>query len=173
MKKAILAIALIAFLSVPAAFAQWQVDIGADVPIYVGLTGSMVDDVAGEALQYIIPFPNASISYNFDFGLLNLGVGAKMYSFIVLNVLSPMVYLEADLDPVVVNLSAWGGGFLVFGLANKFLSESFIVPDLSVMFKLGKVFRIGPGVMTVIALSEKQDAFPFLLYGSVKFRIPL
>ncbi len=174
MKKAIILATLAAMLAVPA-FAQWRVDIGADMPFYAGIADSIVGESVGGDIPYLIPFPNAAISYQFDLGLISLGVGAKVYSFILLNILSPMAYLEMDFDPLVLNLSAWGGGFLVFGLLNEFLTENFIVPDLSVMFKLGKrqTLRLGGGVMTALSLEGSQGAFPFIAYGTIKFSFPL
>lgn len=174
LKKAIILAALAAMLAVPA-FAQWRVDIGADMPFYAGITDSIVGDATGGNIPYFIPFPNAALSYQFDLGLISLGVGAKVYSFILLNILSPMAYVEMDFDPLVVNLSAWGGGFLVFGLVNEFLTENFIVPDLSVMFKLGKrqTLRLGGGVMTALSLEGSQGVFPFIAYGTIKFSFPL
>ncbi|NLJ45514.1 MAG: hypothetical protein GX430_03015 [Treponema sp.] len=174
MKKAIILAALVAMLAVPA-FAQWRVDIGGDIPFYVGIANTAVGESLGESIPYFIPFPNAALSYQFDLGLVSLGLGAKMYSFIVVNVLFPMAYVEMDFDPLVVNLSAWGGAFLVFGLVQDTFSENIIVPDLSVMFKAGrkKTLRLGGGIMTGIDLGGSMENFPFIAYGAIKFSFPL
>ncbi len=173
MKKAMLLAALIAVVAVPSAFADWRVDIGADVLIYAGIGGTPLGDDMGAFAQYIIPFPNGTISYSFDLGVISLGVGAKLYTFILINIVSPVVYAELDLSPVVVNLSVWGGGFLIFGLANGFYSQPILIPDLSAMFKIGKTMRIGPGIMFPVFLSEDVDAFPYVIYAAVKFNFPI
>lgn len=169
MKKAIILAALAAMLAVPA-FAQWHVDIGAEIPFLVGVTDTSSD--YGEFLNYMFLVPTGTIAYNFGLGPLNLGVGGKLYTLIVESIVYPIAYVELDFDPMVVNLTAGGFGFLFFGLMNSFETGALLIPELSVQFKLGKSFRLGAGVMTFIG-DMNQSTFPYIAYATAKFRIPL
>ncbi len=170
MKKAIVLAALIAMLAVPA-FAQWRVDIGAEIPFLVGITDTSND--YSDFLSYMFLVPTGTIAYNFGLGPLNLGVGGKLYTLIVESVIYPMAYAELDFDPMVINLSAGGFGFLFFGLMTSFETGALMIPELSVQFKLGKSFRLGVGAMTFIGTDINQSYFPYIAYASAKFRIPL
>lgn len=170
MKKAIVLAALAAMLAVPA-FAQWHVDIGAEIPIRIGVTDTNED--YGDFINYLFLVPSGTIAYNFGLGPLNLGVGGKLYTLIVESILYPVAYAELDFDPVVVNLTAGGFGFLFFGLLTQFETGALLIPELSVQFKLGKSFRLGVGAMTFIGTEIQQDAFPYIAYATAKFRIPL
>lgn len=169
-KKAIILAALVAMLAVPA-FAQWHVDIGAEIPFRVGIQSDNED--YGEFLNYMFLVPTGTIAYNFGLGPINLGVGGKLYTLIIESVLYPIAYAELDFDPVVVNLTAGGFGFLFFGLMNSFETGALLIPELSVQFKLGKSFRLGVGAMTFIGTEINQTAFPYIAYATAKFRIPL
>lgn len=171
-KKSILVALLIAALAAPA-FAGWQLDIGAEIPVRVGITDSSVDEDYGDYLDFLFLLPTGTISYSFGFGPLSLGVGGKLYTLIVESIIYPVVYAELDFDPVVVNFTTGGLGFLFFGLSTFFDTGALLIPDLSVMFKLGKSFRLGVGAMTFIGTDISQDYFPYILYGTAKFRIPL
>lgn len=170
MKKVIVLAALAALLAVPA-FAQWHVDIGAEIPIRIGVTDT--DEDYGEFMDYLFLVPNGTIAYNFGLGPLNLGVGGKLYTLILESLLYPVAYAELDFDPVVVNLTAGGFGFLFFGLWSQVETGALLIPDLSVQFKLGRSFRLGVGAMTFIGTEIQQDTFPYIAYATAKFRIPL
>ena len=170
MKKAIVLATLAAMLAGPA-FAQWHIDIGAEIPVRIGVTNNNED--YGEFLNYLFLVPSGTIAYNFGLGPLNIGVGGKLYTLIFESLLYPVAYAELNFDPVVVNLSAGGFGFLFFGLMNSIETAALLIPDLSVQFKLGKSFRLGAGIMTFLGTEIAQEAFPYIFYASAKFRIPL
>lgn len=170
MKKTIILALLIALLAVPA-FAQWHVDIGAEIPFLIGIADTNED--YGEFINYLFLVPSGTIAYNFGLGPLNLGVGGKLYTLILESVVYPIAYAELDFDTMVVNLTTGGFGFLFFGLANSFETGALLIPELSVQFKLGKSFRLGVGAMTFIGTDIEQDTFPYIVYATAKFRIPL
>jgi hypothetical protein len=175
MRKKELAIALIALIAVPSAFADWRVDIGAEAPLGMGVRSSDESVDYGVFLNLLFFLPQGTLSYDFSIGPLNLGVGVKAYTMVVESVAYPVVYAELDLDPVLINLTTGGLGFAVFGVYNNFFSGPLLIPDLSVMFKLGKYFRLGVGATTFLGTEDyyDYDYFPYLVYAAAKFSIPL
>ena len=61
----------------------------------------------------------------------------------------------------------------MLGLYNDIQGGALLIPDLSVMFKLGQKFRLGAGVMTFIGTDISQDYFPYVIYAAAKFSFPL
>lgn len=172
MKKAILLIALIAIIAVPAAFADWRADVGITPPIIAGL--GLGSDGASVAFNYPWPLPMASINYQMSFGNFTVGGGLKAYTIIIATALWPQIYAEYELDPVILGFSAGGGFFgLLSPFGNAFKAGSVFLPELSVVFKLGKTFRLGVGGMSVLGIDEVTAEFPYILYGILKFSIPL
>jgi hypothetical protein len=170
-KKTIVILALLAILAVPAVFADWRVDVGITPPITAGLGSNSDYNIA---FGYPWPLPTASISYQMSFGNFNLGGGLKAYTIIIATAAWPQIYAEYEMDPIILGLSAGGGVFGLFSpWGNTFKSGSVFLPELSVLFKLGKTFRLGVGGMSILGIDEISSEFPYIIYGIVKFTIPL
>ncbi|HAE21156.1 MAG TPA: hypothetical protein DCG47_02375 [Spirochaetaceae bacterium] len=172
MKKIAILVALVLLVAVPAAFSQFRVDIGFNAPISIGFSGF---DIDGESVDVpsFIPLPFAQLSYGFDLGPVNLGIGLKAYTLIIESLAWPTLFVELDVDPVIITASVGGGLFIYFGaIGNGTLDTHMFIPDLAAHLKLGRVARFGLGVMTFVA-SEEQELFPYIFYGSLQFSFPL
>jgi hypothetical protein len=172
MKKLAILLALVLLVAVPAAFSQFRVDLGFNAPISVGFSGL---DIDGESVDVpsFIPLPFGQIAYGLDLGPLTLGVGLKAYTLIIMSMAWPNLFVELDVDPIVITASAGGGLFIYFGaLGSGTLDTHMFIPDLTAHLKLGRVARLGLGVMTFVA-SEDQGVFPYIFYGSLQFSFPL
>lgn len=172
MKKVVIAV-LILVVAGASAFADWRADIGMDIPWRLGATvQDAVGDTQSESLDVLSEFtfllPEVMIGYEAQVGPLNLGVGGRLFTFILESLVYPVGFAELDAGPVAVNLNVGGGGFLFFGLYNNFHTASLYIPDLSVHAKLGKSLRLGLGAATFLG-GETQEVFPYLIYLSGKF----
>ena len=86
MKKVFICMVLICAISVPSAFSQFRLELGANAPVAVGyLTGSGTSgDIASTIEQSgIIPIPNLALLLQANLGLIKIGVGVKAQSVIV------------------------------------------------------------------------------------------
>jgi len=152
MKRVVLIAIVIALLAAPA-FAQFRLDVGVIVPRGAGISGDN-GSVGGVLADWpFIPIPEAGLYYQWDLGLLKLGVGARAASLLLETFLWPNAIAEVDLGPVAIEGQFGGGAFAVFGLANSTATGKVFFPDLSAWLKIGKKgnFRLGAGVIGVYA----------------------
>jgi hypothetical protein len=174
MKRIVLIVALIAILAFPA-FSQVRLDLGVDVPMTIGVMGSGEFDTSNDAGDFLrghwLPFPEASLYYQFDLGPLKLAPGVRAFTFILETVLWPNLMLELTFDPVFVQAQVGGLLFALFGLGNDFQSGKVFFPDLSVWIGLGKErrFRLGVGAIGLYwpELTTKGMAFAPYVGGKV------
>ena len=128
------------------AFAQLQGTVGVDVMVAGGVSLS-TPEASGDTGVTDIPiklaFPYAQLAYNFDLGLIDIGLGAKAYTLIIESVMYPMFYADVNLGPVVLHAGAGGLAFALFGIYNDVLSGSVFMPEVGAYFKIGKSFQIG------------------------------
>jgi hypothetical protein len=153
MKRFVLALVFAAILAFPA-FSQVRLDLGVDVPMTIGVIGGgkiETSSEAGEFLrEHILPFPEASLYYQFNVGPLKLAPGVRAFTFILETVLWPNLMAELALaDRVFIQTQLGGLLFLVFGLYSDAQYGEVFLPDLSVWVGLGKErrFRLGGGVL--------------------------
>ena len=147
MKKMIFLVLIITVFFVPSAFAQFRLDLGADVIVSAGIKNSGLDDdpTVDVISNYVIPIPEATFSYQFPVGPVNLGAGLQFYTAILESITWPVIFAELDLSPVVVSIKTGGLGFLIFGLASDSFTGDVLISDLNAAYKLGKSFRLGLG----------------------------
>jgi hypothetical protein len=174
MKRVFIALAIFAVVAA-AGFADWRADIGVDIPWQLGATveqGVLGDDPQNESLNVLaeltILLPEVMIGYEGRLGPVNVGAGARVFTFILESLLYPAAFAEVDVGPVAVNLNVGGGGFLFFGLANQFQTANLWIPDLSAHLKLGESLRVGVGMASFLG-GETQQVFPYVIYLSGKF----
>lgn len=173
-RKVFAAVALSVVLAAPA-FADWRVDVGADVPWGIGavLSGFGGSTSAGINVleNYLFLVPEVGFHYQFAAGPVRLGLGLRAFSLVLESLAWPNAFAEVNLGPIAVDLNVGGGAFLAFGLFNDLTTGSLIIPDLSAYLKLGKVFRVGVGAMYFYFPSQSWsgNAFPYVIYLSGKF----
>jgi hypothetical protein len=169
MKRILIVTVLAAALVVPA-FSQVRLDITVDVPLTVGtISGSGVSassDVASFLSEHILPFPEASIGYQFEAGPVKLIPGVRAFTFILESVLWPNLIAEVQLGPVFVDAQVGGLAFVVFGLYNNADFGKVLLPDLSVWYGLGKErrFRLGGGVFGMVLPELSADDMLIIPY---------
>jgi len=172
MKKIVLILLLIGFILVPQVFAQVRFDLGLVVPVQYGIASS---DVTGDLseysamMDYVIPFPELMLAYQFDVGPIKMGVGLRGYSLILETLLWPEIYAEVEFSRLVLNANVGGLALIYFGLVNGATSGGFVVPDVSLGFKLGKSFRVCLGAFGLLGTDLNTNAMPYVAYVAGRF----
>ena len=176
MKKLILCVALIAAISVPAAFSQLRFELGANVPVAAtalsmdGDFGEMVDLVGDNSF---IPIANSSLLLQANLGLFKLGVGVKVHSLMfVVYAGYPNVQAEIALGPLSVDASLGGYYFGIYAMdvSPTLIKADLLIPEVSAWLALGKkkAFRIGGGAIGLLPTSFDLSEVPMILYGGMK-----
>jgi hypothetical protein len=169
-KKYIVMIVLAA-LCLVSVYAQARLDLGIDIPLRISAVAAGSELTSGVDVPYTLPFPSAGLYYTFGAGPLNLGIGARMYSLILLSALWPNMIAELDLGPVILEAQLGGGAFMFFGVVSSTQTGAVFIPDLSAWFKLGKTLRVGGGAMGLFIDELAETAVPVVLYLGVKAAI--
>lgn len=152
MKRIILFVAFVAILVSPV-FSQVRLDIGVDVPMNIYAVGGgevqSSSDVGSFLKQHILPFPEASLYYQFSVGPVKLAPGVRAFTMILESVLWPNLLMELAVEPVFIQAQLGGLLFLFFGLENQADFGQVFFPDLSIWIGLGKErrFRLGGGLL--------------------------
>lgn len=152
MKRIILVVAFVAILASPV-FSQLRLDVGVDVPMNIYAVGGgeilSSSDVGSFLKEHILPFPEASLYYQFNVGPVSLAPGVRVFSFILESVLWPNLMAELQLGPVFLQAQLGGLLFLFFGLENNAEFGEVFFPDLSAWVGLGEErrFRLGGGLL--------------------------
>ncbi len=114
--------------------------------------------------------PNLQPYWQFGGGPLKFGIGARVYTVLIMNFLYPSAFAELQLGRFDVNLNA--GGFLgiLAGIGPTFetITGPWFTMDLSAGFRVTNWFRIGLGAFA-IADSDYPGQFPYAIYASGKF----
>ncbi len=173
MKKKMLVAVAVGLLVAGTAFADWRIDVGADIPwgigsVVSGFGGGSQSDI--NVLQnFVFLVPEGNFLYQWPVGPLNLGVGVRAFSLVLESVAWPNAFAELNLGPIAVDLNVGGGAFLFFGLFNELTTGTVVIPDLSAYFKIGKVFRVGAGGMLFYDPSIVTTSLPYAIYLAGKF----
>jgi hypothetical protein len=178
MKRAALLFFILALVAVPA-FSQLRLDIGVDVPRGIGAVLQGDTQISKDAVDffsnYVFPFPEAALHYQFDFGMVKLGVGARAFTFILETAIWPNAFAELNLGPLAIEAQAGGGLFALVGLYNSVKAGKVFMPDLSAWFKIGKkqLFRLGGGAMGIYLPEVTTEGMAFVYYLGGKVALPL
>jgi len=175
-KKLIIIIAL-AGLAGSLAFGQIRIDAGIAVPIGVGAvldgTSLEMNDVVGNFLsRTFLPLPELGLHYQFDFGQLKFGLGARAITLIIETMIWPNAFIEYNFGSLVAEAQLGGGAFLLLGLISDFQAGHVFFPDLSMWMKVGASQRVrfGAGI-TGIYLPEQSSSFPVVVYLAGKITL--
>lgn len=150
--------------------ADMQIDIGVNVPYYVGI--KVDDDGAGDTLDYLFLVPDIKLNWFYDTGLLRLGGGARLWTFIIQSAVYPIVSVEADVGPVVLSANVGGGLFLFFGLYTDLHTAAVFLPELSVAYRFSDRFSVGTGGLFLFA-PEVADLSSFAYMGTIFARFTI
>jgi hypothetical protein len=173
----IIAVAVVAMLIGGAAVASAQFRMDIDIPwwIYLGLSDQLQADLGtstglADITKYAIIVPDIQAYYMFGGSLLKIGVGARLYSMILINFLYPSVVAEVRLGNFDVNFNMGGlaGLFVAWGAGFTTVTGPWVTMDLSAGYRLTNWFRIGAGAFAV-AHKDFLGEFPYALYVSGKF----
>ncbi len=176
MKHLVIIVAFILLLVSPV-FSQVRFDLGFDVPMTVGtITGSGVttsSEIGNFLKDHPFPFPEASVSYQFNLGPVKLAPGIRLYTLILESIFWPNLLAEVQLGPVFIDAQLGGLFFGIFGLFNNFDFGKVLIPDLSAWLGLGKErrFRIGGGVLGLALPELSTEGMLIVPYLGVKIAL--
>ena len=157
------------------ASAGFRMDI--DIPWYlhVDLSPQLEADLGAEfggadIAQYAVVVPNIQMYYMFGGNMLQVGVGIRLYTVLIMNFLYPSLVAELQLGRFDVNLNAGGLAGVLLGLGPTFetVTGPWMTMDLSAGYRLTDWFRIGVGAFAIVH-KDYLDAFPYAIYVSGKF----
>jgi hypothetical protein len=177
MNKKVLFLALILCLafagSAQAQQVQFRLDPLVSVPFMLGAKDATSGTDLSFFVDYVIPFPELGVYAQFDFDMIKFGVGIRAFTLILVSLITPDVYVEFHLDPIVLRASVAGGFGAIFGMIPfTTFSGPIIVPDINVSFKLGEIFRVGAGI-AFIADFNNLDTFLYAPYVQARFVITM
>lgn len=178
-RKWIVAVAVVAMLvgGATAASAQFRLDI--DIPwwLYVGLSPELEADLGVDLdlgdldiTKFAVVVPNIQAYYTFGGSMLKLGVGARLYTLLLINFLYPSVMGEVRLGNFDVNLNVGGLAGVLLGIGPIFETATgpWATFDLSAGYRLKDWFRLGVGAFGIVQ-TEYPGEFPYVVYVSAKF----
>lgn len=155
MKRAIFLVVVVVVLLTGAvsASAQLRLDMDVNLPLFFGSSSG------DAAWNHFVPFPNGRLAWQFGGGLIDGGVGARAFTFIIENILYPEGYIELNIEQFTFSFNVGGFAFLEFGLLSDALSSAginnlsgfhgLILPDLNAAWRVNDWFRLGGGVFMI------------------------
>jgi hypothetical protein len=163
MKKVLVITALLCVVAIGTAGAQaeFRLDTGLSVPIAWGAYG--FGTTFSDTMKFVFVIPEEDAYFQLDFNVVKLGIGIRLFTVILESAILPDLFVEFNLDPIVIRASVSGFGIVLFGLFSYTSFGTTIAPDLSVAFKIGKIFRIGAGC-TFLTDFSNMSAFAYFPY---------
>ncbi len=163
-KRRLLMVLVVMCGSVAHLTAEVQIDLGLNVPYYVGITTE--DDDLDAALDWLFLLPDAKVAWFHAVKPVRLGGGLRLWTLVLQSVVYPTLAVEADAGPFVLNAGAGGGMFLFFGLYSGLQTAGVFVPDLSVGYRFTESFSLGAGAAFLFA-PEVADLSSFGYMGTL------
>jgi hypothetical protein len=179
-RKWIIAVAVVAMLVGGAAVASAQFRMDIDVPWWIRLdlspaleaeltaTGGVFEGV--DISQFAVVVPNIQAYFTFGGPMLTVGVGARLYTLLLINFLYPSIMGEVRLGDFDVNLNVGGLAGVLLGIGPIFETATggWATFDLSAGYRITNWFRVGAGVFGGF-LTDYPEYFPYVIYASAKF----
>jgi hypothetical protein len=171
---------LVALFLITAAFslnADWQVDIAGTVPAYIGAQVNGQDFRTAVPYAIILPTIDAHYFFGAEDDFINIGIGLRAYTFLVVHVASADVALDVNIDKLKLRAQIAGGFYWlsVMFMYNQFGTGAILFPDISAHYYITDWLGLGGGVMMVLDGSDSTpfdtNVLPYMIYGSVKFSI--
>ena len=165
MKQKFIIIAILFLFTATYISAQVRVDVNLSVPIY----GSIFTDSTetGQYVDYFTVVPDIMLHYVLGPDVIKVGFGGRMVTGIVENLIFPNAFVEIDLDLLVFNLSVGGPFVFAYGLESNIYS--WIIPDISMYFKLTDRFQLGGGVSRSNIQVFEYTVNYYYYYARVRF----
>ncbi len=172
MRKSTIVLILLLGLAVAApVMADSQVDIGVNIPGWIGL--SVDGERVTEQIPFRIPVPDLMYNYFFDVGPVKLGGGVRVWTLILATGAYPIVSAEFETRRLILNAHLGG---LVFGYLTPFPEGSGIetgrvfLPEISAAFRLTDWFSLGVAALGV-RVPEVTDDRGHLINVFGRFRV--
>ena len=172
MRKSTIVLMIFLALAVAApVMADSQVDIGVNIPGWIGL--SVDGERVTEQIPFRIPVPDLMYNYFFDVGPVKLGGGVRVWTLILATGAYPIVSAEFETRRLILNAHLGG---LVFGYLTPFPEGSGIetgrvfLPEISAAFRLTDWFSLGVAALGV-RVPEVTDDRGHLINVFGRFRV--
>ncbi len=167
-------LAIFALAAVGTASAQIRLDLGVDIPRGFGaLSGGEI--FTPETVDFldktILPFPEVGVYYQWDMEIIKVGVGLRCFTFILETVFWPNAIAELHLGPIALEGQIGGGFFGIFGIVSSTQTGQVFIPDLSVWYEFGDMFKLGIGGIGLFLPELTSDTIPFIWYIGAKFTL--
>src|SRR6056297_3577218 len=152
--------------------ADSQIDIGVNVPVAIGI--SFEGERATERLPFYIPVPDLMFNYYFTESPVKLGVGARVWTLILITGAYPIASVEYESERLLLNAHIGGG---VFGYLTPVPEYSGIetgkvfFPEVSAAFRFNDWFSLGGALLGVWAPDVTQDGMGYLFNIFGRFRV--
>lgn len=174
MKRKVILVCILALGVTAYMTAQVMGTVGVDVTAIGGvqMTNPVTEESASTTTELPkLPFPYAQLVYNFDRGMVDIGLGAKVYTLVFVSALYPLTYVDVDLGLAVLHGGIGGGLFYLFtpfAETNFTKAGNVFLPELGAYLKIGKSLQIGASVIFLVSDMQEITA-PFIGCISARF----
>ncbi|MFW6288588.1 MAG: hypothetical protein ACOC2Q_02290 [Spirochaetota bacterium] len=174
MKHRILLVLLLLSVAIIAPVAaDSQIDIGINVPVAIRF--SFEGEQVSERLPFYIPVPDLMFNYYFTDSPVKLGVGARVWTLILITGAYPIASVEYESDRLLLNAHIGGG---VFGYLTPVPEYSGIetgrvfLPEISAAYRFTDWFSLGAAVLGVWVPDLTEDRGMGYLFNVIgRFRV--
>ena len=172
----VILILVLAIVAIGPVVADSQVDIGVNIPTAIGLTyrdpdtGETVS--VSDELRIRIPIPDLMYNYYFGFDNLKIGVGARVWSVLLITAGYPIVSAELQVGPLLANAHIGGGIFGYTSIGGSGIESGRVfLPEISALFRFNDWFALGAGFLGIMVpeLTTEGMGWSFNLIG--RFRV--
>jgi hypothetical protein len=146
-------------------YAQFRLDLSLNVPIYGGTFNEYEEP--GQFVGYPTLIPDIRLHYLLSGKLLTFGVGVRIVTVVAQNFIFPNAFLEIDANPLIFNVSIGGPYVFVYGLETDFYP--WVIPDISMYYKLSERFQLGGGTSRSDIRAFGYDLEYYYYYVGVRF----
>ncbi len=152
---------------------------GGDPRFEPGLAGDLVchvpyrfrlktgEESLDEMMKYAFLVPEGDLYYFWGGPAFHAGPGVRVFSLILESLAVPVFCVESDLGPLRLQGRVGGGGLLLFGLYNDFVTGPGAVADVSASFMLTETFSIGTSANFLVSSESENIQDNYMFIGTV------
>jgi hypothetical protein len=171
-RKITLIICCLLLVGAVSAYSQARLDINVSVPFYLGVELGSFGEGEGASIPFFIPFPDFGLYYQFDLGLIKLGAGARVFTFILVNLAYPAFFAEIDLNPIFINVNLGGLTYLIFGALETTMADGIaLCPDIFVGMRFNDWFGLGAGAFFLTNTENFMEDNIYAFYIRANFKL--